>query len=244
MLLKWHQQLSQSRLPVYKIALKIFLLNLVMLLQGRGSQVKQIFFSKGREWSENFIFRQGNLVIQYREKVGTFVLVMLLCRYLHLIRNLISEMGEDRCCRRILRLHLWKYLSSFGLRKNTSGQGKVRELYLSECIGTLIRMSYISRHVLSMSFQEMYVPVNINIFAVIFLHFIITIEYRRIFLVSSADPKVSSAELMVLLICLSSVVRRPSSSVVVRPSTFALNRYSSYSSYLIILNFLLEKVGI
>ena len=53
---------------------------------------------------------------------------------------------------------------------------------------------------------------------------------------SSADPKVSSAELMVLLIC--------PSSVVVRPSTFALNRYSSYSSYSIILNFLLEKLGI
>ena len=52
---------------------------------------------------------------------------------------------------------------------------------------------------------------------------------------SSAD-KVSSAELMVLLIC--------PSSVVVRPSTFALNRYSSYSSYSIILNFLLEKLGI
>ena len=66
-------------------------------------------------------------------------------------------------------------------------------------------------------------------------------------LTSSADPQVSSAELMVLLICLSSsvVVRRPSSSVVVvRPSTFALNRYSSYSSYSIILNFLLEKLGI
>ena len=55
--------------------------------------------------------------------------------------------------------------------------------------------------------------------------------------ISSAD-NVSSAELMVLLI-----VRRPSSSVV-RPSTFALNRYSSYSSYSIILNFLLEKLGI
>ena len=55
-------------------------------------------------------------------------------------------------------------------------------------------------------------------------------------LISSAD-NVSSAELMVLLI-----VRRPSS--VVRPSTFALNRYSSYSSYSIILNFLLEKLGI
>ena len=54
--------------------------------------------------------------------------------------------------------------------------------------------------------------------------------------ISSADPKVSSAELMVLLIC--------PSSVVVRPSTFALNRYSSYSSYSIILNFLLEKLGI
>ena len=54
---------------------------------------------------------------------------------------------------------------------------------------------------------------------------------------SSADPKVSSAELMVLLIC-------PSSSSVVCPSTFALNRYSSYSSYSIILNFLLEKLGI
>ena len=39
-------------------------------------------------------------------------------------------------------------------------------------------------------------------------------------------------------------VRRPLSSVVVRPSTFALNRYSSYSSYSIILNFLLEKLGI
>ena len=38
-------------------------------------------------------------------------------------------------------------------------------------------------------------------------------------------------------------VRRPSSSVV-RPSTFALNCYSSYSSYSIILNFLLEKLGI
>ena len=52
---------------------------------------------------------------------------------------------------------------------------------------------------------------------------------------SSADD-VSSAELMVLLIC--------SSSVVVRPSTFALNHYSSYSSYSIILNFLLEKLAI
>ena len=62
-------------------------------------------------------------------------------------------------------------------------------------------------------------------------------------LFSSTDPKVSSAELMVLLICPSSVVRRPSSSVV-RPSTFALNRYSSYSSYSIILNFLLEKLGL
>ena len=48
--------------------------------------------------------------------------------------------------------------------------------------------------------------------------------------ISSAD-NVSSAELMVLLI-------------VRRPSTFALNRYSSYSSYSIILNFLLEKLGI
>ena len=57
------------------------------------------------------------------------------------------------------------------------------------------------------------------------------------YFISSADPKVSSAELMVLLIC-------PSSVVVVRPSTFALNRYSSYSSYSIILNFLLEKLGI
>ena len=57
--------------------------------------------------------------------------------------------------------------------------------------------------------------------------------------ISSAD-NVSSAELMVLLI-----VRRPSSVVVRRrPSTFALNRYSSYSSYSIILNFLLEKLGI
>ena len=64
-----------------------------------------------------------------------------------------------------------------------------------------------------------------------------------LFLFSSADPKVSSAELMVLLICPSSVISRPSSSVV-RPSTFALNRYSSYSSYSIILNFLLEKLGI
>ena len=63
---------------------------------------------------------------------------------------------------------------------------------------------------------------------------------ERIF--SSAD-KVSSAELMVLLICPSSVVRRRP-SVVVRPSTFALNRYSSYSSYSIILNFLLEKLAI
>ena len=52
--------------------------------------------------------------------------------------------------------------------------------------------------------------------------------------ISSADD-VSSAELMVLLICLSSVVR---------PSTFALNRYSSCSSYSIILNFLLEKLAI
>ena len=54
---------------------------------------------------------------------------------------------------------------------------------------------------------------------------------------SSADPKVSSAELMVLLIC-------PSSwSVVVRhPSTFALNHYSSFSSYWLILNFLHEKL--
>ena len=58
-------------------------------------------------------------------------------------------------------------------------------------------------------------------------------------IVSSADD-VSSVELMVLLI-----VRRPSSSVVVvRPSTFALNRYFSYSSYSKILNFLLEKLGI
>ena len=56
--------------------------------------------------------------------------------------------------------------------------------------------------------------------------------------VSSADD-VSSAELMVLLI-----VRRRPSSVVVRPSTFALNHYSSYSSYSKILNFLLEKLGI
>ena len=55
-------------------------------------------------------------------------------------------------------------------------------------------------------------------------------------LLAPADPQVSSAELMVLLIC--------PSSVVVRPSTFALNRYSSYSSYSIILNFLLEKLGI
>ena len=31
---------------------------------------------------------------------------------------------------------------------------------------------------------------------------------------------------------------------IVRPSTFALNRYSSYSSYSIILNFLLEKLAI
>ena len=54
-------------------------------------------------------------------------------------------------------------------------------------------------------------------------------------IVSSADLKVSSAELMVLLICLLSVVR---------PSTFALNHYSSYSSSSIILNFLLEKLGI
>ena len=53
---------------------------------------------------------------------------------------------------------------------------------------------------------------------------------------SSADPKVSSAELMVLLIC--------PSSVVFRPWTFALNRYSSYSFYSSILNFLLEKLGI
>ena len=52
---------------------------------------------------------------------------------------------------------------------------------------------------------------------------------------SSADD-VSSAELMVLLIC--------PLSVVVRPSTFALNRYSSYSSYSIILNFILEKLAI
>ena len=37
---------------------------------------------------------------------------------------------------------------------------------------------------------------------------------------SSADPKVSSVELMVLLICPSSV----------RPSTFSFNRYSSFSS--------------
>ena len=55
-------------------------------------------------------------------------------------------------------------------------------------------------------------------------------------IISSADPKVSSAELMVLLI-----VHRPSSSV---RQLFALNRYSSYSSYSIILNFLLEKLGI
>ena len=67
------------------------------------------------------------------------------------------------------------------------------------------------------------------------------IYYHILPFISSADPKVSSAELMVLLI-----VRRPSSSSVVRrrPSTFALNRYSSYSSYSIILNFLLEKLGI
>ena len=57
------------------------------------------------------------------------------------------------------------------------------------------------------------------------------------YIFSSADD-VSSAELMVLLI-----VRRPLSSVV-RPSTFALNRYSSYSSYSKILIFLLEKLGI
>ena len=56
------------------------------------------------------------------------------------------------------------------------------------------------------------------------------------YMFSSADPKVSSAELMVLLI--------GPSSVVVRPSTFTLNRYSSYSSYSIILIFLLEKLGI
>ena len=83
--------------------------------------------------------------------------------------------------------------------------------------------------------------------------FCLSVTSFLFYLFSSADPKVSSAELMVLLICPSSVVRRrPSSSVVrrrpssvvVRPSTFALNRYSSYSSYLIILNFLLEKLGI
>ena len=68
--------------------------------------------------------------------------------------------------------------------------------------------------------------------------------YHNNCIFSSAD-NISSAELMVLLIvrCPSSVVRRRPSSVV-RPSTFALNRYSSYSSYLIILNFLLEKLGI
>ena len=62
-------------------------------------------------------------------------------------------------------------------------------------------------------------------------------------LVFSSADSVSSAELMVLLIVCrpSSVVRRPSS---VLPSTFALNRYSSYSSYSKILNFLLEKLGI
>ena len=70
----------------------------------------------------------------------------------------------------------------------------------------------------------------------------ISIFENKYMIFSSADPKVSSAEVMVLLICLSSVVRRP--STVVRPSTFALNRYSSYSSYSIILNFLLEKLGI
>ena len=64
------------------------------------------------------------------------------------------------------------------------------------------------------------------------------------FIFSSADPQVSSAELMVLLICPSSSVVRRRPSSVVRPSTFALNRYSSYSSYSIILNFLLEKLGI
>ena len=112
---------------------------------------------------------------------------------------------------------------------------------------------------------------------------------------SSADPKVSSAELMVLLICPSSVVRRPSSVVVRRRpsvnfcfksllhlqflfdhsefftgetrhivppcnkagiSNFCLElqklqkfqiswkRYSSFSSYSIILKFILEKLGI
>ena len=72
----------------------------------------------------------------------------------------------------------------------------------------------------------------------IFSHFNIHFQELHIksCIFSSADPKVSSAELMVLLIC--------PSSVVVRPSTFALNRYSSYSSYSIILNFLLEKLGI
>ena len=119
--------------------------------------------------------------------------------------------------------------------------------------------------------------------------------YAQRWIFSSADPKVSSAELMVLLICPSSVVcRRPSSVVVRRPSVnfcfksllllqflfdhsefftgetrhivppcnkagisnFCLElqklqkfqiswkRYSSFSSYSIILKFILEKLGI
>ena len=60
---------------------------------------------------------------------------------------------------------------------------------------------------------------------------VVTIAFAHSF-ISSADD-VSAAELIVLL-----------SFSVVRPSTFALNRYSSYSSYSIILNFLLEKLAI
>ena len=83
------------------------------------------------------------------------------------------------------------------------------------------------------------IPYDVHEPQFLWSHFVI--HFNTVIFISSADD-VSSAELMVLLICPSSVVRCPSS--VVRPSTFALNRYSSYSSYSIILNFLLEKLAI
>ena len=81
--------------------------------------------------------------------------------------------------------------------------------------------------------------INYYYYYIITIHYNFFLRHRMLLLFSSAETKVSSAELMVLLICLSSVIihcRHPSSSSVVhplsiRPSTFALNHYSSFSSY-------------
>ena len=132
------------------------------------------------------------------------------------------------------------------------------------------------------------VSISGTVSSLIFRYRVSTFRPWRVHVISSADPKVSSAELMVLLICPSSVVvvRRPSVNFcfksllllqflfdhsefftgetrhIVPPcnkagiSNFCLElqklqkfqiswkRYSSFSSYSIILKFILEKLGI